>query len=81
MGLRDYQDEKADVILKYMADEARSLKSYGELPDNIRVNEGDTFNDEENNDEYFDFDDTDDRQEAEEIDGDLGLGDLDVDDI
>ena len=81
VGLRDYQDEKADVILKYMADEARSLKSYGELPDNIRVNEGDTFNDEENNDEYFDFDDTDDRQEAEEIDGDLGLGDLDVDDI
>ena len=81
VGLRDYQDEKADVILKYMADEARSLKSYGELPDNIRVNEGDTFNDEENNDEYFDFDDTDDRQEAEDIDGDLGLGDLDVDDI
>ena len=81
VGLRDYQDEKADVILKYMADEARSLKSYGELPDNIRVNEADTFNDEENNDEYFDFDDTDDRQEAEDIDGDLGLGDLDVDDI
>ncbi|RMZ55412.1 hypothetical protein APUTEX25_003536, partial [Auxenochlorella protothecoides] len=33
VGLRDYQDEKADVILKYMADEARSLKAYGELPD------------------------------------------------
>ena len=81
LGLREFQDQKADIILKYDGDEARSLKSYGELPDNIRVNEGDTFNDEENNDEYFDFDDTDDRQEAEEIDGDLGLGDLDVDDI
>jgi len=65
VGLRDYQDEKADVILKcaavercqarashvasacgprvptrlcvaprYMADEARSLKAYGELPEN-----------------------------------------------
>merc|ERR1712004_21811 len=29
IGLRDYQDAKADVILKYSADEARNLKSYG----------------------------------------------------
>lgn len=58
VGLRDYQDEKADVILKYMADEARSLKAYHELPENIRVNETDTFADEEGqNDEYFDFED------------------------
>ncbi|GAB4821801.1 hypothetical protein N2152v2_008847 [Parachlorella kessleri] len=59
VGLRDYQDEKADVILKYMADEARSLKAYGELPDNIRVNDTDTFADEEGgeNDDYIDFDD------------------------
>merc|ERR1719483_1539878 len=28
LGLRDYQDAKADVILKYSADEARNLKSY-----------------------------------------------------
>lgn len=28
-----YQDNKADVILKYNADEARSLKAYGELPE------------------------------------------------
>merc|ERR1711959_288786 len=48
VGLRDFQDEKADVILKYNADEARSLKAYGELPDNIRVNETETFNEEEN---------------------------------
>ncbi|TSK98468.1 Eukaryotic translation initiation factor 1A [Bagarius yarrelli] len=33
IGLRDYQDTKADVILKYNADEARSLKAYGELPE------------------------------------------------
>ncbi|KAK9812269.1 hypothetical protein WJX73_009110 [Symbiochloris irregularis] len=58
VGLRDYQDEKADVILKYMADEARSLKAYGELPENIRVNETDTFADEDGqNDEYFEFED------------------------
>jgi len=58
LGLRDYQDEKADVILKYMADEARSLKAYGELPESIRVNETDTFEEEHNeNDDFFDFDD------------------------
>merc|ERR1712000_686958 len=34
LSLRDYQDEKGDVILKYSADEARSLKAYGELPEN-----------------------------------------------
>lgn len=41
IGLRDYQDAKADVIMKYSADEARNLKLYGELPDNARIN--DTF--------------------------------------
>jgi translation initiation factor 1A len=34
LSLRDFQDDKADVILKYNPDEARMLKSYGELPDN-----------------------------------------------
>lgn len=29
VGLREFQDEKADVILKYMADEARNLKVRG----------------------------------------------------
>ena len=33
IGLRDYQDTKADVILKYTPDEARNLKTYGELPE------------------------------------------------
>ena len=33
LGLRDYQDTKADVILRYNPDEARSLKAYGELPE------------------------------------------------
>lgn len=28
-----FKDNKADVILKYNADEARSLKAYGELPE------------------------------------------------
>jgi hypothetical protein len=33
ISLRDFQDGKADVIMKYSSDEARQLKSYGELPE------------------------------------------------
>lgn len=43
LSLRDYQDEKGDVILKYSADEARSLKAYGELPETAKINETDTY--------------------------------------
>jgi len=39
VGLRDYQDTKADVILKYTPDEARNLKAYGELPESAKINE------------------------------------------
>ena len=39
VGLRDFQDDKADVIHKYNADEARNLKAYGELPESARINE------------------------------------------
>ena len=41
IGLRDFQDDKADIIMKYTVDEARSLKSYGELPDTTKINEND----------------------------------------
>eukprot|EP00942_MAST-04A_sp_MAST-4A-sp1_P010735 g10735.t1 len=37
VGLRDYQDSKCDVILKYNADEARQLKAYGEIPDTAKL--------------------------------------------
>uniref|UniRef100_A0A915M6L1 Eukaryotic translation initiation factor 4C n=1 Tax=Meloidogyne javanica TaxID=6303 RepID=A0A915M6L1_MELJA len=40
VGLRDYQDEKADVILKYTPDEARILKNAGQLPESTKLNEG-----------------------------------------
>uniref|UniRef100_A0A7S0YR93 Eukaryotic translation initiation factor 4C n=1 Tax=Polytomella parva TaxID=51329 RepID=A0A7S0YR93_9CHLO len=59
LGLRDYQDDKADVILKYTADEARVLKQYKELPDHVRINDTDVAIDGEDNEnqEFFDFDD------------------------
>lgn len=43
VGLRDFQDSKADVILKYTPDEARNLKTYGEFPESVRINETVTF--------------------------------------
>jgi len=74
VGLRDYQDCKADVILKYSADEARNLKSYGEFPETVKINETVTFG-EEGFDDDIEFDDVD--SSEEEGDG-LGQG---IDDI
>lgn len=57
------QDDKADVILKYMPDEARLLKAYGELPENTRLNEGIAggLDEEEDghDDDYVEFEDED----------------------
>lgn len=64
LGLRDYQDEKADVILKYNADEARALKQYKELPENIRVNDADAMLEEDGADDgLVDFGGERDRQQ------------------
>lgn len=73
LSLRDYQDEKGDVILKYSSDEARSLKAYGELPENAKINETDTYGHEADEGGLgFEFDE--DRDESDEKD-------IDVDEI
>ena len=57
LGLRDFQDSKADLILKYTPDEARLLKSYGELADTVKINENDQVEGEEDDlDVEFDID-------------------------
>ncbi|XP_055286331.1 eukaryotic translation initiation factor 1A, X-chromosomal-like [Moschus berezovskii] len=66
VGLRDYRDNKADIILKYNADEARSLKAYGELPEHAKINETDTFGPGDDDEIQFD---------------DIGDDDEDIDDI
>lgn len=69
IGLRDYQDAKADVILKYTSDEARNLKTYGEFPESVRINETVTFV-EEGLDEDIEFgDDISSGDEADPVDG------------
>jgi translation initiation factor 1A len=37
VGLRDFEDSKADIIHKYTAEEARQLQNNGEVPASIRV--------------------------------------------
>merc|ERR1712175_25038 len=59
IGLIDYQDAKADVILKYSADEARNLKSYGEFPESVKINDTVEFGGEGDDDIEFDDIDSD----------------------
>lgn len=76
VSLRDFQDDQADVIVKYTPDEARALKSQGELPESARINEGDPLgagSDEEYNFEFDNDNDSDD----DNADDDK----LDIDDI
>ena len=40
IGLRDFGDDKGDVILKYYEEEAKELKELGEIPEHIKINEG-----------------------------------------
>ena len=56
VSLREFQDAKGDVILKYTADEARNLKAYGELPETAKINETDTFAADGDEEVDFDFD-------------------------
>merc|ERR1739841_23789 len=71
VGLRDYQDEKGDVILKYTSDEARNLKAYGELPETAKINESTEVEFGDEDDVEFDFGEDDSESD----------GEIDVDDI
>uniref|UniRef100_A0A914I3X8 Eukaryotic translation initiation factor 4C n=1 Tax=Globodera rostochiensis TaxID=31243 RepID=A0A914I3X8_GLORO len=62
IGLRGYQDDKADVILKYTPDEARILKNSGQLPESTKLNEG-----EEQNEGEVEFADSGDRYDEDEV--------------
>lgn len=72
IGLRDYQDAKADVILKYTPDEARNLKSYGEFPESVKINDIVQFGEEV--DDEIEFDEVD---SSEDEDDRLGAGGID----
>merc|ERR1712032_1585718 len=56
VSLRDFQDEKGDIITKYTSEEARNLKTYGELPDTVKINDTDQL-DGDDSDDGVTFDD------------------------
>jgi hypothetical protein len=39
LSLREFEDAKADVIVRYTPDEARNLKTYGELKSDFQIHE------------------------------------------
>jgi translation initiation factor 1A len=82
LSLRDFQDNKGDVILKYTADEARTLKSYGELPEHAKINETDSFGQGEDGEAYFEFGEADSDEESSDDNTDpTKKKEVDIDDI
>ena len=70
LGLREFQDEKADVILKYSPEEARQLKALGQLPESLVINDA---GDGDESGGGFEFED-----ESDDSDSDA---DVDIDNI
>tara|TARA_B100001029_G_C14956479_1_gene391871 strand:- start:197 stop:613 length:417 start_codon:yes stop_codon:yes gene_type:complete len=48
VSLREYQDEKADIIHKYTSEETKTLISYNEITGNIKIDDEDGINDDNN---------------------------------
>jgi translation initiation factor 1A len=67
------------VLTCTIADEARSLKAYGELPENAKINETDTYGDQGDEGIGFEFDEDRDDSESDEAEG--GKKEIDIDDI
>ncbi len=78
VSLRDFQDDQCDIIQKYHPDEARQLKSIGELPENAKINEAAGFDEDDEGDVNFEFGAVSDDEEEE---GQGKLDDLNIDDI
>lgn len=76
VSLRDFQDEQCDVVHKYNSDEARTLKNVGELPENAKINETDTFGDNEDEDVNFEFGDDDGDDDEDQEDDELDIDDI-----
>ncbi len=53
VSVRDFEPDKADVILKYSANEARKLQEYGQLDKNLKINE--TMEEDDSDDDNVEF--------------------------
>ena len=68
VSLREFGDDKADVIHKYYPEEAFELQETGEIPENIAINEGMPDDMEEEEDDDGAVDDDEDAKEDVDID-------------
>ena len=73
--LRDYQDAKCDVVMKYTTDEARTLQAYGEIPKEQKI-EPDNTMESTTEDFPFEFGEPD-NDEDENLEVEAGGVDLD----
>ena len=76
VSLREFGDEKADVIHKYYPVEAFEMQETGEIPENININEG--VVDEQDSEEDLNL--MDDPEDEEDVKVDK-IDDEDIDDI
>lgn len=84
VGLRDFQDDKCDIIQKYSADQAKILKN-NNLVSEAFIKDGKTF-DEDNENENYVYDDDDDdltsnQNSKTNNDDEINMSDIDFDDI
>lgn len=64
VSLREYEKSKCDIIYLYKTNEVKSLKYYGELPENVKINENEAEKEEE--DIGIDFEDENDEEKSKE---------------
>jgi len=64
VSLREFEDNKCDIIYLYQAKEVKKLVKMGELPDGIKINELDV-EDEKVGDIGFDFEESGDEEDEE----------------
>mmetsp|Transcript_30383 Transcript_30383/g.97873 ORF Transcript_30383/g.97873 Transcript_30383/m.97873 type:complete len:115 (-) Transcript_30383:595-939(-) len=76
ISLRGFQDNKADVIDKYMPDEVRALKAANELPETVKLNET-----EEGGEDNFEFGSGGEEEDERESESEESDKDDDIDDI
>ena len=55
ISIREFEDDKADVIMRFQPDEVERLKILGELPDTIKIVNVNENGDEEKDDDYISF--------------------------
>jgi translation initiation factor 1A len=55
VSIREFEEEKADVIQRYTPDEVERLKILGELPDTVKITNVGEIAQDENDDDFISF--------------------------